>query len=55
MNFISFWIVKETVMLEKKIFIFNNISFILVQSVLLVEKTGVPGENHRPATNPDTL
>jgi hypothetical protein len=27
----------------------------LVQSVLLVEKTGVPGENHRPATNPDTL
>ena len=55
MNFISFGIVKETVMLEKNLFIFNNISFILVQSVLLVEKTGVPGENHRPAANPDTL
>ena len=27
--------------------IFNNISVILWQSVLLVEKTGVPGENHR--------
>jgi hypothetical protein len=26
-----------------------------MQSVLLVEKTGVPGENHRPAANPDTL
>ena len=25
---------------------FNNISFILWQSVLLVEETGVPGENH---------
>jgi hypothetical protein len=25
---------------------FNNISVILWQSVLLVEKTGVPGENH---------
>jgi hypothetical protein len=27
---------------------FNNISAILWWSVLLVEKTGVPGENHRP-------
>jgi hypothetical protein len=26
---------------------FNNISAILWQSVLLVEDTGVPGENHR--------
>ena len=25
---------------------FNNISVILWQSVLLVEETGVPGENH---------
>jgi len=34
-----------------KIFInatFNNISIISWQSVLLVEETGVPGENHRP-------
>jgi prepilin signal peptidase PulO-like enzyme (type II secretory pathway) len=29
--------------------IFNNISVISWQSVLLVEETGVPGENHRPA------
>ena len=28
--------------------IFNNISAILWQSVLLVKETGVPGENHRP-------
>jgi hypothetical protein len=28
---------------------FNNISVISWQSVLLVEETGVPGENHRPA------
>jgi len=28
---------------------FNNISVILWQSVLLVEETGEPGENHRPA------
>jgi hypothetical protein len=27
---------------------FNNITFILWQSVLLVEETGVPGENQRP-------
>jgi hypothetical protein len=27
---------------------FNNISVILWQSVLLVEETGVHGENHRP-------
>ena len=26
---------------------FNNISVILWRSVLLVEETGVPGENHR--------
>ena len=27
---------------------FNNISVIAWRSVLLVHKTGVPGENHRP-------
>jgi hypothetical protein len=27
---------------------FNNISVISWQSVLVVEETGVPGENHRP-------
>jgi hypothetical protein len=30
---------------------FNNISVISWQSVLLVEETGVPGENKRPASN----
>jgi len=29
----------------------NNISVILWQSVLLVEQTGVPGENHRSVAN----
>ena len=28
---------------------FNNISVILCLSVLLLKKTEVPGENHRPA------
>jgi hypothetical protein len=30
---------------------FNNISVILWQLVLLLEETGVPGENHRPAAS----
>ena len=30
---------------------FNNISVISWRSVLLVEDTGVPGENHRPAAS----
>ena len=30
---------------------FNNISVIFWWSVLLVEETGVPGENHRPVTS----
>jgi hypothetical protein len=30
---------------------FNNISVIPWQSVLLVEETGVPGENHRPVAS----
>jgi hypothetical protein len=29
----------------------NNISVISWRSVLLVEETGVPGENHRPAAS----
>jgi hypothetical protein len=31
--------------------IYNNISVISWWSVLLVEETGVPGENHRPAAS----
>jgi len=30
---------------------FNNISVISWRLVLLMEKTGVPGENHRPAAS----
>ena len=30
---------------------FNNISVISWQSVLLVDETGVPGENHRPVVS----
>jgi len=30
---------------------FNNISVISWQSALLVEETGVPGENYRPASS----
>jgi hypothetical protein len=30
---------------------FNNISVVLWCSVLLVEETGVPGENHHPAAS----
>ena len=30
---------------------FNNILVISSQSVLLVEETGVPGENHRPVAS----
>ena len=31
--------------------IFNNILVISLRSVLLVEETGVPGENHRSVTD----
>jgi hypothetical protein len=34
---------------------FNNISVILWHSVLLVEETGVPSENHKPAQVTDKL
>jgi len=30
---------------------FNNISVISWRSVVLVEETGVPGENHRPVAS----
>jgi hypothetical protein len=34
---------------------FNNISAISWHSVLFVEETGVPGENHRSAVSTDTI
>ena len=43
------WSLRVKVMVLKATF--NNISAILWQSVVLVEKTGVPGENHRPAVS----
>jgi len=30
---------------------FNNISVITWRSVLVVEETGIPGENHRPVAS----
>ena len=33
----------------RQIMLFNHISAILWWSVLLVEETGAPGKNHRPA------
>jgi len=35
---------------RKKLYTYKYLSYIL-QSVLLVEVTGVPGENHRSATS----
>jgi hypothetical protein len=32
--------------------VFNDISAKLWRSALLLEETGVPGENQRPAANP---
>ena len=34
---------------------FNNVSVTSWWSVLLVEETGVPGENHRPVASHDKL
>ena len=42
---------KKTVRIMVFNITFNNISVISWQSVLLVEETGVPGENHRPAAS----
>jgi hypothetical protein len=44
-----------TVMVKVKVMVFNttfnNVSVILWQSVLIVEETRVPGENHQPAAS----
>jgi hypothetical protein len=42
MSFVWFMVFKFT---------FNNISVLSWQSVLLVEETRVPGENHRPVAS----
>jgi hypothetical protein len=43
------WSLRVKVMVFKATF--NNITVILWQLVALVEKTRVPGENHRPAAS----
>jgi hypothetical protein len=35
--------------------VFNNISAISWRLVLLVDETGVPGENHRPAASQEQI
>ena len=49
----SFWHVCEKPLVRFMVFnaTFNNISVISWQSVLLVEETREPGENHRPAAS----
>ena len=36
---------------QVRVMVFNNISVILWQQVLLMEETGIPGENHRPTVS----
>ena len=43
-----FWFVFGFIMFNAT---FNNVSTISWRSILLVEETGVPAENHRPVTN----
>ena len=43
-------ILHEIVLIELNVNL-NNISVISWRSVLLVDETGVPGENHRPVTS----
>ena len=54
----DFWLALEKYVIVYgyvRVMVFNatsiNISAISWRSVLLVDETGVPGENHRPAVN----
>jgi hypothetical protein len=47
--FSTFWVMRIRVVVYNATF--NNISAISWQSVLLVKETGIPRENHRPATS----
>ena len=47
--FSTFWVMRIRVVVYNATF--NNISAISWQSVLLVEETGVPRENHRPVAS----
>jgi hypothetical protein len=46
--------ISKQIRVRVKVLVFNatfiNISVISCRSVLLVEETGIPGENHQPAT-----
>jgi len=52
MTFASQWKTIESMVLNTT---YNNISVISWRSVLLVDVTGVPVENHRPFTSQQTL
>ena len=51
--YIFFYVIKTLNRVRVMVFntTFNNISVISWWTVLLVEETGVPGENHRPAAS----
>jgi len=51
--YIFFYVIKTLNRVRVMVFntTFNNISVISWWTVLLVEETGVPGENHRPVTS----
>ena len=48
-KYTNHWYIRVRVMVFNTTF--NNISVLLWQSVLLMEETGLPGENHRPAAS----
>jgi hypothetical protein len=50
-NIVLYSIVRVRVMVMVLSATYSNISFISRLSVLFVEKTGVPGENHRPVAS----
>ena len=50
-NILAYYLDKTTLLFDGVNDSFNNISVILWRSVLLVEQTGGPGENHRPVAS----
>ena len=50
-NILAYYLDKTTLLFDGVNDSFNNISVISWRSVLLVEQTGGPGENHRPVAS----
>ena len=54
-NILDFWLAQQHTFCMVRVLVlnatFNNILFISWRSVLLVEKTGVPGKNHWPVSS----